>query len=358
MGAIIPIVLGMLVGFLLAGAVWAVFLRITLQEFLVVVAHRISKIRKIVWRFLEPNYQYHFHNEIVDYQKALKNRLSVDVPPIWSKVEERFSKAIREATGVGNLYEYVARHLQGKKEAKILSLGSGACGNEFEGIAPLLSEQHCQLNLTCIDINSDILKAASLEASKRGILFTAMIQDANEIRLVPNAYDVIVAYSSLHHFQNVDHIASQINLALCPDGIFVTVDIPTKNGYRMWDETFEVVNSVWKIIPRNYKMDHTRYAVPTYARICPNLDSSKDSFECINSEAILPALRNHMEEVDFVPALSIARRFFDMKFGPNYDIRRPLDSALFEFIMNLDQYYIETGMLQPETFFGAYRKKI
>ena len=315
------------------------------------------KIKKIISRVKGINYRGRIRNEIVIFQNALRNHPFQEGPPVWIKANERFSIRIKNTTGVNNLCEYIVRHLQGKYSAKILSLGAGICKAEFEWIVPPLKEQNCQIDLTCIDINADFMKQASIEAKERRIFFNGIVQDANEITLKSNTYDVVLAHAALHHFLKLDHIAKQINLSLRPDGIFVTVDIPTRNGYKMWDETLEVVNSIWKVIPDKFRIDHTKYLVPTYSPIYGNIDSSKYSFECINSEAILPALRKHMEEVYFIPAFSIARRFFDAKFGPNYDITQSLDNTIFEFIMNLDEHYIENKILKPETFFGVYRKK-
>lgn len=74
-------------------------------------------------------------------------------------------------------------------------------------------------------------------------------------------------------------------------------------------------------------------------------------------EAIFPALKKHLREIHFVPGFSIARRFFDTKFGPNYDLQQPLDRSIFEFLMQLDEYYLEKHLLKPETFFGAYSRR-
>jgi len=303
------------------------------------------------------DYKDRIRREIQHYQEVFKGRMSQEVPPVWLKVEKRFSDAIEEITGVRNLYQYVARHVKGKERVSLLGLGSGACGNELEGIAPLLREQNCQMELTCIDINETILVQAEVEAKKRGVKFYKIVQDINRMELEPNSYDVIVAYSALHHFIELDRIAYMINFALRHDGIFVTVDIPTRNGYKMWDETFDIVNALWKVLPEKFKIAHTGYPEPRYLPIYENIDYSKNSFECINSEAILPALRTHMKEVHFVPSLSIARRFFDTRFGPNYDLNLNLDHSIFEFIMGLDDYYIKMGHLRPETFLGAYAKK-
>ena len=302
-------------------------------------------------------YEQRLQQEVAHFERVFKGRLSQEVPSIWNKVEERFADAIEAATGVRNLYEYVARHVGGRRSVELLGLGSGACGNELEGIAPLLRRDGCDLTLSCADVNEAVLAQASKDAEARGIRFKAVVQDVNRISLQENSYDVIVAYAALHHFLELDHVAREVNKALKPDGIFVTVDIPTRNGYRMWDETLEVVNALWRVIPPKYKIDHSGFAEPTFVGKYTNVDYSVNCFECINSEAILPAFRKHMREVAYVPALSIGRRFFDTKFGPNYDLREPLDLAIFNMVMELDRYYLNAGILKPETYFGSYEKK-
>jgi len=63
-----------------------------------------------------------------------------------------------------------------------------------------------------------------------------------------------------------------------------------------------------------------------------------------------------LREIHFIPALAFARRFFDGIFGYNYDLEKPLDLAIFEYIMSLDNYYIQAKILKPECFFGAYAR--
>ena len=44
-------------------------------------------------------------------------------------------------------------------------------------------------------------------------------------------------------------------------------------------------------------------------------------------------------------------------YGPNYELDKPLDKAIFDWIWALDRHYIESGALPPETFFGIYRPR-
>ncbi len=303
------------------------------------------------------SYESRVAQEIENYRRHFSGRLSQDVPSAWHRVEQQFARTMERATGHPDLYAYVAAHVAGRSSVDVLGLGSGACGNELDGIAPLLKNRGVRMRLTGLDINEEILAQAKAEAEKRDVPFTALVQDANALLLEESSFDVIVAYAALHHFVDLDRVAAQIHRALRPDGVFVTVDVPTPNGFRMRPETRAVVRNLWAALPPQFKVDHTRYAEPRFAEEYEDLDLSRTSFECINSEAILPALRARLEEVAFVPAHSLARRFFDTKFGPNFDLSRPLDESIVSFILELDRYYLETGKLEPETFFGAYVRK-
>ena len=302
-------------------------------------------------------YQLRYKNEILYYTDHFdEESLNEKVPNVWMYVEKFFSEQIEKKTGFSNLYQYVANHCKDKETVNILGLGSGPCGNEIDGIVPLLKEK--KVSLTAIDINKNLLNQAKIKADQIGLKFVPIVQDINKLQLSENAYDIIVAYASLHHFLELDHITKEINKSLKQDGIFATVDIPTRNGYLMWGETYEIVKSLWKVLPNKYKVAHNKNKKPTLEKKIINRNYySIKSFECINSEDILPSLRSNLIEIVYVPAFAFIRRFFDSKFGPNYNMKDPLDRSMFEFIKNLDQYYIENEILKPETFFGAYVKK-
>ena len=305
----------------------------------------------------QPSYADRVANEIKHYKHIFKHGLFQEVPPIWNEVERTFGDEIERVTGVRGLPEYVAKKMAGRKRVKVLSLGSGACGVELLALAPRLAEQGCIIELISVDINAGILKQAEEEAKKRNVHFAGIAQDINQLKLPKNSYDVVMAFAALHHFEKIDHVAREINKSLKPNGIFVTVDIPSRNGYLLWDETKAVIDRLWKIIPARYKWDHTVSKIPIYMSTFPNVDYSINSFECSNSEAIIPALRKHMRESVFVPAFAMVRRFFDTKFGPNYDFRRAWDRDFFEFVTTIDQSLVNSGALKPETFFGVYTKK-
>jgi hypothetical protein len=74
-------------------------------------------------------------------------------------------------------------------------------------------------------------------------------------------------------------------------------------------------------------------------------------FECIRSQEIYPLLKKIFRTRIEVPGFAFARRFVDNDFGPNYDLSRPEDRALIDLILELDQLYLERGLLKPESIF-------
>ncbi len=47
----------------------------------------------------------------------------------------------------------------------------------------------------------------------------------------------------------------QITRTLRPGGELITVDVVTRNGYRMWPETREVVHALWRTLPERFRLN-------------------------------------------------------------------------------------------------------
>jgi SAM-dependent methyltransferase len=236
-------------------------------------------------------------------------------------------------------------------------LGAGSCALELNYIVPSLKEPTSCV-LECSDINEEIMATGRELAAGQNIAFKAMVMDINDLRLDSEGYDIIMCWASLHHFVNLDHIAAMINKGLKPGGLFISMDICSRNGFRLWPETKEVVEAFWEVLPRQYRVAHTIGPEPVYCDTYPDMDCSKDGFECIRSEDVIPSLERNLERIHLIFAHTLARRFFDSMFGPNFDMNKDFDRSFFKLVTEFDELALRTGRLRPETFFGVYRKKM
>ena len=301
-------------------------------------------------------YEQHIEEEIKFYKNIYKYSLVQPVPKTWQCAEDHLTRKIQEATGYTSA-EYIVNKIKGRKKINFYSIGAGAGGVEIETLYPLFKKHKINCHFVLSDINKDVLEKAKFTGEQRGMDITIKVVDSNKFTLAENKYDLIFAHASLHHLVNLDTVTQEINTGLKKNGYFSTVDICSRNGYLLWDETLQMVNALWAALPPKFRISHTAHAEPHYMETFPNSDLAKKSFECIQSQEVVPALRRNLVEEEFVPVFAFMRRFLDTQFGPNFDLTKELDMSIINYIIQLDDYYIKSGILKPETFFGVYRKK-
>lgn len=279
----------------------------------------------------------------------------VQVPDVWQEVEGLMARKIHAATGIRDGIEVVVSALDKRESPRFLSLGAGSCSLEIQWILPRLARPET-CTLECIDLNQDLIEQGRGRAEATGASFVGTAMDINQLELEPETYDVILCWASLHHFMELDRIAWQISRGLKPQGVFITMDICSRNGFLLWPQTREVINEFWELLPAPYRRAHTLGPEPVTCEIYPEVDCAASGFECIRSESILPALERHLERRTLVFAHSLMRRFFDTMFGKNFDLRRPFDRSFFTIVRDYDEMALATRQLRPETFFGIYQK--
>lgn len=308
--------------------------------------------------------------EILDYARRLReerkhfrrvlgddsNQGLIAVPQVWHEVEGVMANKIAAATGSRDGVSLIVDELDSRSDPRLLSLGAGSCALELDWILPAMRNPGA-CRLECADLDRELMDAAESKAESRGFQFEGTVQDANRLRLEPGAYDVVLCWASLHHFTDLEHIAEEINRALKPNGVFVTMDLCSRNGFLLWPETEEVVDLFWALLPERYRVAHTLGPKPQVCDHYPNVDCARSGFECIRSESILPALETHLARRHLIFAHALLRRFFDTMFGPNFDLARRFDRGFYNLVREHDEMALATRRLRPETFFGVYEKR-
>lgn len=308
----------------------------------------------------DPGYQHLVRQEIEHYSQiflgenasvSARTALVEPLPPSWDEIERRARESVRERTGF-DLSGHVLKELHRSDGVKMLSLGSGPGGMELE-----MARQAPQAQIRCIDLNPDLVQLGNQRARQERLNAQFEIGDLNFIDLPAETYDVVYCHASLHHVLELQRLASQINNTLRENGKLLTVDVCTLNGYRMWPETKKVVQDIFGTLPPRFRTNHTAYGTLRVDDEIAEMDASQAGMECIRSQDIVPVLESTLQVLHFVPYFTICRRFLDTMYGPNYDLNLCLDLALLNWIWELDNYYLNSNLLRPDTFFGSYAKR-
>jgi ubiquinone/menaquinone biosynthesis C-methylase UbiE len=299
-----------------------------------------------------PEYDEHLKGEIEHYRdKYDTSSLVLTVPQSWVEVESRTRDLMSAASGDHTIGHLVTK-LKQRPGVRMLSIGSGPGGTEI-----CLAQHERGAEIVCLDVNPEVLELGRQRAKELNLNISFQTEDLNKVELPALEFDLVFCHAALHHLIELESLASQIKRTLRPNGELVVVDVITRNGYLMWPETRKVVSEIFKTLPAQFRVNHTAYAHPQLDDEVWESDTSASSMECIRSQDILSILQQEFETSVYVPSQSICRRFFDGMYGPNYDLSRPLDKAIFNWIWELDNHYLQTKQLRPETFFGIYRKR-
>ena len=248
---------------------------------------------KIYGKFSKNEYEKHLTYEKKYYNQNLYTENLIEKStPAFEYLLNSYKNKIKAKTGltVGeHLVSEVNKKGQHYNPVKILSVGSGPGGTEIINA----NKFTVNFKFDCIDINEKSLSIGQKKANDEQLNFNFIQQDINEIKLPAEEYDVIFSLSALHHMINHEHITDEIKKTMKSDAVFIIQEPIPRNGFRMWDETKKIANEVWKIIPDKYKYDHIYKNHTRFFKELPDVDLSKEGFECIRSEDLVPILKKN-----------------------------------------------------------------
>jgi len=211
---------------------------------------------------------------------------------------------------------------------------------------------HYFLMCYCIDINEELINRGAKVAAANGVTITPFVQDINFLEL-DGTFDLVFAHAILHHLVELEHVLDEIKLYLSDEGKIIVYDVTARNGLLLWPTQREVVNTLLKALPSKFRYSHVlKRSTEAYVEI----DHSDLGFECIRSQDIVFLLQDRFATMCLVKGFAFLRRFTDCEFGPNFDLTNDSDVKVFNLLRELDEWYVDSGLLRPESVFWVGRR--
>lgn len=282
-----------------------------------------------------------------NYQSLGSNWWDVDA------VRKRWNEKI---TGDGNTAweeHFMEKYLKGKGNLSLLSVGCGTGEKElFFAGRPEFKR------IAGVDISKEAIGRAKAKANNAGLSIEYMCADFTHPRLHIGTFDVVLFYSSLHHFTNIEKLVTQKVLPhLKPDGLLVMFEYTGSNRFQYKSQQVKEANRSLAIIPELYRKrkDGTLKRVnhpPGLLRMWLN-----DPSEAPSSEEILSVLRQCMVPLEEKPAGGSILHMLLKDIAHNFQNNSLESLELLSQLFALeDDYYSRTG--QSDFWFGVYQKKI
>lgn len=285
-----------------------------------------------------------------------------DLPAIFHYWSNTHLRPQLEQFGFSNpdqffaLFLASAIHNAGNQHHRFASVGCGNCDTEIR-VAALLVEQGIRnFSIDCLDINAEMLERGESAANEAGVTahIRTQLTDFNIWQPEPGSYSAVMANQSLHHVVDLENLFSVIELALAPEGRFLTSDMIGRNGHMRWPEAMSIVHEYWRELPETYRWNRQ---LKRHEELYEFWDCSNEGFEGIRAQDILPLLIERFDFELFLPFGNVIDPFIDRSFGGNFDAESAADRDLIDRIHARDVAEMRAGTITPTHLIAVMRKR-
>lgn len=273
-----------------------------------------------------------------------------ELPAIYSYWSNRYLRPVLESLGYSYPEDFFAREIARQRDRlgrplRIVSLGCGDGESEVAIARLLLDRGYGDFHLECFDLNPDLLERVARRADEAQLGGRLSCHQGDFNRWRPErAYDVVIANQSLHHVVELEHLFDAIREAIGAQGRFLTSDMIGRNGHRRWPEAMAIVHEYWRELApeRRYNLQLQRHE-----ELYMDWDCSKEGFEGIRAQDILPLLLERFGFETFIGFGNIIDPFIDRAFGHHLDARSPEDRAFIDRVHARDDAELRAGTVKP-----------
>ncbi|MCG8524832.1 MAG: class I SAM-dependent methyltransferase [Opitutales bacterium] len=258
-----------------------------------------------------------------------------------------------------------------------------ACG--FGHVERTLAGYGVAKTIVGTDIAPGAISEAKKLAKQQGFENIEYFQaDLNERDLPGEEYDIVWANGALHHIEKLDVLIPKLYGALKPGGILVTNEYVGPNYQQVDERRQEFINSVKHLLPedlrsksifRKPRLRGKLLAIIETIRkkLDPVLTKSvyeplwevrpqsyfmmTDPSEGVNSERIIPTLREFFKSVEVFPYNgSILFYALDKKFYDNFELDNPKHQAVLEMLFAIEDKLLAAGEMGSDNAHIVCRK--
>lgn len=296
--------------------------------------------------------------EIAIYAPQLKVH---DLPSIFHYWSNKYLAPMFREAGFSSIEEFFAKNLQqtmARMERpfhRIVSIGSGNCDVEIQVARLLVDAGRTNFAIECLELNPAMLERGRQLADVRGVATHLRFVEVDFNRWkAEGEFSAAIANQSLHHVSDLEHLFAEVDRGLHRKGAFLVSDTIGRNGHLRWPEALDLVDQFWKELPESYRHN---VLLNRHEASYENWDCSKEGFEGIRAEDILPLLLERFHTESFIGFGGAIDVFVDRCFGHHFDPVKSWDMNFIDRVHQADEAALRDGKLTPTHMVAVFRKE-
>ena len=312
---------------------------------------------------ISTSYERQIISEIKQYEK---NKDMHDLPLAYNYYSNKFVKpkiqhvfGSQENSDVSILdvfIESIAQSFDTTGNYNVISLGAGDCDVETDIAYGLKCKGFNNFKISCFELSLVQLERARKNADEKKVSnYIQLIEaDLNKPLEFNTKVGAFIINQSMHHFVELEHLTGEILRLIDDNGSFILADIIGRNGHMRWPETLNLVRELWAYLPGKIRWNNQRFFDDQFFE---NWDCSTEGFEGVRAQDILPLLLDKFDFSKHVAFGGISEPFIDRAYGNNFDISRESDKEFLDAVNEIEQHFINNGMIKPTQIVSVMHKK-
>ena len=222
-------------------------------------------------------------------------------------------------------------------ETRVLVLGGGDGWLE-RSIAPW----PFITSIDAVDFAPEAIARAAEQAPPKVVY---AVLDLNRDRLPPDAYDIVIAHSVLHHIENLEHAYAEIERTLKPDGTLIVNEYVGPNRFQYSDRVQQIMNTLLRTL------GYPERSRPTVEEMIAN-----DPTEAVRAEELIPFTERTFDVIDRrnIGGTVLQHLLYEIAGDFRWDV--PQERAKVELLCEIEAMLIDAGQIPCDFVLMAARK--
>ncbi len=177
------------------------------------------------------------------------------------------------------------------------------------------------------------------------------VADLNTATLEPNAYDVVVAHSILHHVENLEHCFEQIERAMKPDATLIVNEYVGPSGFQFGDDLLVMINELLACLPQRLRGGYDRKERPSMEFMIAN-----DPTEAVRSIELMPMIAGRFEVLErkSLGGTLLMHLLYDIVQNFRWD--DPRERGMIDLLCTFEGAMVDAGAIPSDFEIAAARK--
>lgn len=208
-----------------------------------------------------------------------------------------------------------------------------------------------------MDIAAGLLSQQQSLADRQGLSGIRYVcADMNTAMLDENSFDLIFAWGTVHHVDDLPHFFLQVQRALKEGALFIMREYVGPDRIQLSDDQLAITNALLRLIPDRYRQLPDGTLKEQERRVNREELIRNDPSESIHSGEIVPTMKKYLEILRYCPTGGTLLQPLLNGIAGNFESDQE-GSDILDAVIGIERALVRAGLLPSDYMFAIAKKR-